>query len=1219
MSKTMKKTISFALTLAICLSLSVSLAWAPAAAQADEGFRTLRQMEKLTRGLVAARLPGTQGVFMSWRFLGDEPDGISWNVYRSNDAGQTWDLIATIEPRDVEPESNFATNPGIVKENVTPSNYTDAAGTAASIYEVAPVIDGVEGLRQGMSVPMMTANTAGTGATLNVPYKTTGFGTFNAPQFRHRTTAHGPTNGTLAVIPRTAAAGATADSEFLRLGGETNSYWAARDTIHFIVDMDLLRSIREPFDKGAAVTQTLVNDSLAKLNKYLTLLNREPVPQVAALDADGKITEEFFNWFEAKFMEYVDWLDVGPKLPYVYNAAGTAITTSALLTNTSAYAPLDLTVGDFDGCGEYEIVALMTSGGGSGADPYQNCTGVGGNSIVAPCFVDVYKLDGTLLFRVDCGPNVMLNNHHQPMMFVQDFDNDGKAELIMKLANGAQVGNLLDPNNRLSAVVYSGDPATVVGGEEGLKSTREAISGYAARGDAESLDKYWNMVNGWSIALHRPDRSTAELSAADINSGVQKWMKTYHVGYNAGNVPETITAFAYDNETRQGYIVDSAPAGVTSYHNVNDPFYAKFGPEDPYYVRGNTDSHWGANPCDARGAYAYAALIWNTAGTSLIKNPTWRGFNRPNMHPKEVYWLENPWGYYPFGDAQGNRSSRFHGATAMLDGENWYACVGRGYYHRTTFAASRLVDGQLKIVEFDSTDPVNWVLQAPNCLSPDTCASKDVVWEEGGLVDRAGEYCKHCNWYLYQNRGNHQSASGDADFCGQDEIIMTGMTLTLNKAGDKLLPKTIAGGIMPSISYYNEPGPGYAPTTGPTSTGLLMTNAIQTDPRNGWWPLRHGDRGVLLAVDATGTIGYWSSGEENFCEMLFSGAVHAVMPASRLWSPATGAMIEGVFRAGGDDWDSGNGGNFTNRYPGIQVSTPGTQALSVSTTHSQLITFPSISGGPIWWDGDLVHENASGGTVNKIMGTPVGNATAWTSIYSGGGTGGNKGTNKLQLDMWGDWREEFIQTSGGNFVIHTSLNRTNYGIRTLMHDPFYRQAVANKHVSYDQPPAAGFYLGDEAPLPAKRTDIRLGAVDKTALEELCQFIADQDLNWEDYTAASWLEFCDAFAYALIVLEETNVFQYEVDEAEAALRAAYEALAPKEFLYAAPSAWVNKLNGNKNELYIEVCEYYCNGTVHVISQMFMIDNNAEGFYQVGPYKVFVNTKGNVQIREIYIAE
>lgn len=69
--------------------------------------------------------------------------------------------------------------------------------------------------------------------------------------------------------------------------------------------------------------------------------------------------------------------------------------------------------------------------------------------------------------------------------------------------------------------------------------------------------------------------------------------------------------------------------------------------------------------------------------------------------------------------------------------------------------------------------------------------------------------------------------------------------------------------------------------------------------------------------------------------------------------------------------------------------------------------------------------------------------------------------------------------------------------------------------------------------------------------------------------------------------------------------------------AAPSAVVNKLNGNQNELTVTVTETYQNRTTHEISDTFTIKNNAEGTYTVGDYKVFVNTKGNTQIREISI--
>ena len=58
-------------------------------------------------------------------------------------------------------------------------------------------------------------------------------------------------------------------------------------------------------------------------------------------------------------------------------------------------------------------------------------------------------------------------------------------------------------------------------------------------------------------------------------------------------------------------------------------------------------------------------------------------------------------------------------------------------------------------------------------------------------------------------------------------------------------------------------------------------------------------------------------------------------------------------------------------------------------------------------------------------------------------------------------------------ILNTTLAPTEYGIRTLMHDPMYRLGVANKNNGYDQVGFASFYLGDEAELPARRTDITI--------------------------------------------------------------------------------------------------------------------------------------------------
>ena len=67
----------------------------------------------------------------------------------------------------------------------------------------------------------------------------------------------------------------------------------------------------------------------------------------------------------------------------------------------------------------------------------------------------------------------------------------------------------------------------------------------------------------------------------------------------------------------------------------------------------------------------------------------------------------------------------------------------------------------------------------------------------------------------------------------------------------------------------------------------------------------------------------------------------------------------------------------------------------------------------------------------------------------------------------------------------------------------------------------------------------------------------------------------------------------------------------------PSASVNKLNGNMNELTVKVTELYSDGSKEVYTLTLMIKNNAADTYVVGPYKVYVDTKGNTQIRECRI--
>ena len=69
----------------------------------------------------------------------------------------------------------------------------------------------------------------------------------------------------------------------------------------------------------------------------------------------------------------------------------------------------------------------------------------------------------------------------------------------------------------------------------------------------------------------------------------------------------------------------------------------------------------------------------------------------------------------------------------------------------------------------------------------------------------------------------------------------------------------------------------------------------------------------------------------------------------------------------------------------------------------------------------------------------------------------------------------------------------------------------------------------------------------------------------------------------------------------------------------PTASVEKQSGNKNLLTVTVTETYPSIDWNVVStEKFSIDNNAAGTYKVGSYNVYVDTKGNTQIRDCYIA-
>ncbi len=95
-----------------------------------------------------------------------------------------------------------------------------------------------------------------------------------------------------------------------------------------------------------------------------------------------------------------------------------------------AYTPGDASYGDLDGDGEYEIVMLWNPSDAKDAAS-------GGRT--GKVYMDAYKLDGTFLWRIDMGFNIRAGAH-DTMLNVADFDGDGKAEVMVRTADGTVDG-----------------------------------------------------------------------------------------------------------------------------------------------------------------------------------------------------------------------------------------------------------------------------------------------------------------------------------------------------------------------------------------------------------------------------------------------------------------------------------------------------------------------------------------------------------------------------------------------------------------------------------------------------------------------------------------------------------------------------------------------------------------------------------------------------------
>lgn len=152
------------------------------------------------------------------------------------------------------------------------------------------------------------------------------------------------------------------------------------------------------------------------------------------------------------------------------------------------YTANDASVADLDGDGEMEIVLKW--------DPTNSKDNSHGG-FSGPVYIDAYKLNGTQLWRINLGRNIRAGAHYTQFM-VYDLNGDGRAEIVMKTADGTVDG--LGRVTGDARADYRVGAASAAGASAVENRTRKRV-GYIASGP-----EYLTVFDGQTgAALHTVD------------------------------------------------------------------------------------------------------------------------------------------------------------------------------------------------------------------------------------------------------------------------------------------------------------------------------------------------------------------------------------------------------------------------------------------------------------------------------------------------------------------------------------------------------------------------------------------------------------------------------------------------------------------------------------------------------------------------------------------
>lgn len=169
-------------------------------------------------------------------------------------------------------------------------------------------------------------------------------------------------------------------------------------------------------------------------------------------------------------------------------------------SSDATYSPNDMSVGDVDGDGQYELFLKW--------DP-SNSKDNSQKGKTDKVYIDCLRLDGTRLWRIDLGWNIRAGAHYT-QFYVADFDLDGKCEMTCKTADGTvdgtgkRIGTDTVYRNSDGLIITGPEYYTLFDGETG--AALDTVNFEVGRGTTtawgKSSDKFNRVDRFWGTVAY---------------------------------------------------------------------------------------------------------------------------------------------------------------------------------------------------------------------------------------------------------------------------------------------------------------------------------------------------------------------------------------------------------------------------------------------------------------------------------------------------------------------------------------------------------------------------------------------------------------------------------------------------------------------------------------------------------------------------------------------